>query len=185
MHISWSCCSHSDCWNCFWWFLGLVFLVQIGETAVLVYANPRSCPQTRAVTFPSAKVKDVIGKIGIFEPTCAHCTVGSYASLSVRPSVRPSVCHWIIIHISASNRARDLKLYHNVHMFVLVTDCTLRKIMSANDQGTVAVTGRAHCQRQVAFLIFGMGSFWKILSNENDNRDFKSCGTFTRTHRGM
>ncbi len=24
--------------------------------------------------------------------------------------------------------------------------------MSANDQGIIAVTGRAHCQRQVAFL---------------------------------
>ena len=30
-------------------------------------------------------------------------------------------------------------------MFVLVTDYTVRKIMSANDQGTVAVTGRAYC----------------------------------------
>ena len=28
----------------------------------------------------------------IFEPTCAFCTVGSYAPLSVCPSVRPSVC---------------------------------------------------------------------------------------------
>ncbi len=37
-------------------------------------------------------------------------------------------------------------------MFVIVTDCTLRKIMSANDQDIVAVTGRAHCQRQVAFF---------------------------------
>ena len=36
-------------------------------------------------------------------------------------------------------------------MFVLVTDYTLKKIMSANHQGIVAVTGRAHCQRQVAF----------------------------------
>ncbi len=40
-------------------------------------------------------------------------------------------------------------------MFVLVTDYTLRKIMSANDQGIVAVTGRTHCQRQVAFFSFG------------------------------
>ncbi len=38
------------------------------------------------------------------------------------------------------------------NMFVLVTDYTLRNIMSANDQGIVAVTGRAHCQRQVAFF---------------------------------
>ncbi len=42
----------------------------------------------------------------------------------------------------------------HVHMIVLITDYTLRKIMSANDQGIVAMTGRAHCQRQVAFLIF-------------------------------
>ncbi len=27
------------------------------------------------------------------EPTCAYCTVGSYASLSICPSVRLSVCH--------------------------------------------------------------------------------------------
>ncbi len=46
----------------------------------------------------------------IIEPTCAYCTVGSYASLSVCPSVR----HWIIIHISGSNRVRNLKLYHNI-----------------------------------------------------------------------
>ncbi len=39
------------------------------------------------------------------------------------------------------------------NMFVLVTDYTLRNIMSASDQGIVAVTGRAHCQRQVAFLL--------------------------------
>ncbi len=38
-------------------------------------------------------------------------------------------------------------------MSLLVTDYTLRKIMSANDQGIVAVASRAHCQRQVAFLI--------------------------------
>ncbi len=38
------------------------------------------------------------------------------------------------------------------NMFVLVTDYTLRNIVSANDQGIVAVTGRAHCQRQVAFF---------------------------------
>ena len=29
----------------------------------------------------------------------------------------------------------------HIHMFVLVTDYTLRKIMSENDQGIVAVTG--------------------------------------------
>ncbi len=48
-------------------------------------------------------------------------------------------------------------------MFVLVTDYTLRNIMSANDQGIVAVTGRAHCQRQVAFLYY-FSSFKHIKS---------------------
>ena len=42
----------------------------------------------------------------------------------------------------------------HVHMFVLITDYTLRKIMSENDQGIVALTGMAHCQRQVAFFKF-------------------------------
>ncbi len=46
----------------------------------------------------------------IFEPTCAYCTVGSYASLSVCLSV----CHWIIIHNSKSNWDRKLKLYQNI-----------------------------------------------------------------------
>ena len=43
-------------------------------------------------------------RTAIFEPTCAYCTVDSYASLSVCLSVSLSVCHWIIIHISKSNR---------------------------------------------------------------------------------
>ncbi len=40
---------------------------------------------------------------------------------------------------------------------MLVTDYTLRKIMSSNDQGIIAVTGRAHCQRQVAFFMTRVG----------------------------
>ncbi len=63
--------------------------------------------------------------------------MGSYASLSVRLSVRPSVCHWIIIHISES-----IKFYCNR---ILV--CGYRV-----GRGLVLWTGRAHCQRQVAFL---------------------------------
>ncbi len=47
----------------------------------------------------------------IFEPTCAYCTVGSYASLSIRLSVRPSVT-LLQIHISESIIGRSLKLYH-------------------------------------------------------------------------
>ncbi len=53
----------------------------------------------------------------------------------------PSVRHWIISHILESNRVRNLKLYHN-----------LRKVMS-NGHGIIAVTGRAHCQCQVAFFL--------------------------------
>ncbi len=45
-----------------------------------------------------------------FEPTCVYCTVGSYVSLSVRLSVR----HWIIIHISESIIAMNLKLCHSI-----------------------------------------------------------------------
>ncbi len=44
-------------------------------------------------------------------------------------------------------------------MFVLVADYTLRKIMSAIDQDIVAVTGRAHCQRQVAFLTLSLNVY--------------------------
>ncbi len=40
-----------------------------------------------------------------------------------------------------------------VHLFWLVTYYTIRKkIMLANGRGIIAVTGRAHCQRQVAFF---------------------------------
>ncbi len=56
-------------------------------------------------------------------------------------SVCLSVCHWIIIHISESIRVRNLKLYHN--------------ILKASLLGQV---GRAHCQRQVAFLLIEMNN---------------------------
>ncbi len=45
-----------------------------------------------------------------------------------------------------------------MHLFVLVTDYTIRKMISANDQGSVAVTGRAHCQHQVAFFFLSGNS---------------------------
>ncbi len=47
------------------------------------------------------------------EPTCAYCTVGSYALLSVRLSVRPSVT-LLKIHISESIKGRNLKRYHSI-----------------------------------------------------------------------
>ncbi len=43
----------------------------------------------------------------IFEPTCAHCTVGSYASLSVRMSLDQN-SDLIIIHILKSIASRVL-----------------------------------------------------------------------------
>ncbi len=48
-------------------------------------------------------------------------------------------------------------------MFVLVTDYTPRKVVSANDQGILARTGRAHCQRQVAFILFYFYFFRHLL----------------------
>ncbi len=60
------------------------------------------------------KVENVLHFI---EPTCAYCTMGSYASLSVRPSVRLSVCLSVTllkIHISESIIGMSLKLYHSV-----------------------------------------------------------------------
>ena len=51
-------------------------------------------------------------------------------------------------------------------MFVLFTDYTLRKIMSADDQCIVAMTGRAHCQRQAAFFLFVF-----LLFSEDPNPD--------------
>ncbi len=48
-------------------------------------------------------------------------------------------------------------------MFVLVTDYTLRKVMSTNDQDILAGTGRAHCQRQVAFFCIQIKITMKIM----------------------
>ena len=60
------------------------------------------------------------------------------------PLVRLSVTI-LKIHISESIIGRNMKLYHS--------NSTLsEKITSANGYGIIAVTGRAHCQRQVAFF---------------------------------
>ena len=54
-------------------------------------------------------------KYSIFEPTCACCTVGSYAALSVCClSGLYQNSDWIIIHISESIVGRSLKLHHSV-----------------------------------------------------------------------
>ncbi len=49
-----------------------------------------------------------------FEPTCAVCTVGSYASLSVCSLSGLHQKSWKIIHISESIKVRSLKLHHNL-----------------------------------------------------------------------
>ncbi len=73
-----------------------------------------------------------------------------------------------------TNTVKCTSILH-VRMFVPVTNYTLRKIMSANDRGIVAVTGRAHCQRQVAFFLFFPPTcriyfLWPVLfSSENSH----------------
>ncbi len=56
-----------------------------------------------------------------------------------------SVCHWTIIHWT---------IIHISESIAFVSDYTLGKIVSANRRGIFALTGRAHCQRQVAFFYF-------------------------------
>ena len=63
-------------------------------------------------------------------------------------------------------------------MFVLVTDHTLRKDTSANDQGIVAVTGRAHCQRQVAFFVSKM-LFFSVLHGYIEKMGALMCILYT------
>ncbi len=55
----------------------------------------------------------------------------------------------IKIDISENIIGRSLKPQYEP----IMSDYTLRKSMSANGYGVIAVTGRAHCQRQVAFVI--------------------------------
>ena len=59
----------------------------------------------------------------IFEPTCAHCTVGSYASLSVCLSSLDQNSDLIVIHISKSIAPRVMKFgertYVNDHKVIL------------------------------------------------------------------
>ncbi len=114
---------------------------------------------------------------GWIQPICEYCMVGSYALLSVCPSVCP--CHWTIINISEVSSGifpfltfsrtycsyeAETSLQYNkipitrseilvrVHLITLVPTPLWEKIMSANRHGIFALTGRAHCQRQVAFL---------------------------------
>ncbi len=56
-----------------------------------------------------SKVEFAMLKNMIFEPTCAICMVGSYASLSVRPSVRLSV--WTRPKIRLENNSYLGKYY--------------------------------------------------------------------------
>ena len=69
--------------------------------------------------------------------------IARWAHMHCSLSVRLSICHTYKIHIILEGiMGRSLKLY-----------------MSAYGYGIIAVTGRAHCQHQVAFLIL----FTKIL----------------------
>ncbi len=52
-----------------------------------------------------------------------------------------------------------LSTWHWANSYKHIPDYTLRKVMSANDKGIVAVTGRAHCQRQELCIFL----------NENEN----------------
>ncbi len=61
---------------------------------------------------------------------------------------------WTRIHISESIIGRCLKLYHNDWLH------SQKKIMSASGYGIIALTGRAHCQRQVAFFFIPSALKW-------------------------
>ncbi len=69
-------------------------------------------------------------------------------------------------------------------MFVLVADYTLRKIISANDQGIIAVTGRAHCQCQVAFFIYvsSAAEFFLLPPDHLFESEYSLCN---ETNNGM
>ncbi len=87
----------------------------------------------------------------IFEPTCAHCTVGSYASLSVRLSV----CLWLdkkswtIIHISKSVTPRVMIKKVNPVKYEFSAICLL-----TNRDNTLEKKQVGSRQRQVAFFSF-------------------------------
>ncbi len=76
---------------------------QTKEQVPLPMRNPSNYPRT---PFSSNYI--------FIDPTCAYCTVGSYAWLSVRPSGLDQNSDWTIIHISEIIRASSLKLHHNV-----------------------------------------------------------------------
>ncbi len=89
------------------WAKGLLLKIKEKDTCIHRKSSPPVLPPAFTDT--------------LFEPTCAFCTVGSYAPLSVRPSVRPygldQKSDWTIIHISESIRVRGLKFYHNIESF--------------------------------------------------------------------
>ena len=100
------------------------------------------------------------------EPTCAFCTVGSYASLSVCPSVCPygldQKSDWIIIHISESDKLPGITTSrpHLLEITSPLQDFTYQdrpQGLTTHRQRTIAVTAWAHCQRQVAFFVCNLG----------------------------
>ena len=95
---------------------------------------------------PGSKRQGTPSTYAVFEPNCAFRTVGSYALLSVCLSVclygLDQKSDWIIIHTvnTGWNKVRPTDIWQYVKQIIR--------------QGTVAMTGRAHCQCQVAFFVF-------------------------------
>ncbi len=76
------------------------------------------------------------------ELTSAYCMVCSYASLSVCPSLDNN--SYLGKYYIVACHLPYVCTYHLLH--------SKKKIISANEQGIIDVTGGAHCQRQVAFF---------------------------------
>ena len=82
--------------------------------------------------------------LALFEPTCAYCTVGSYASLSVCPSVRPS--------LDNNNRVIESGTWKHPGRGPAVYSKQRWLTFPKTTRCCVAVTCRAHCQYQVTFF---------------------------------
>ena len=99
----------------------------------------------------------------IFEPTCAYYTVGSYASLSVCLSVRPSVT-LLKIHSSESIIGKSLKLYPMLLLYIWHWAnwdwLHSQKILSANGYIWLIANVKLHFFQLFLFLFWA----WLILS---------------------
>ncbi len=73
-------------------------------------------PNSNSYWYPMyvwGSVRGGLRSLLLFEPTCA-CLHGGLLCVTFCPSVCPFVCHWIIIHISESIIAMNLKLCHSI-----------------------------------------------------------------------